>query len=73
MILERKYQSHRYYYMTKHPAISKRHRRYIQEKQLHDMAYDRRRRWQRSNPYSGHYRPSYDRMKNAKNAIMYSS
>jgi hypothetical protein len=33
------------------------------------MAADRRRRWQRQNPNSGHYRPSGDRMRSPNNAV----
>jgi hypothetical protein len=39
------------------------------ERELEEMAADRRRRWQRQNPNAGHYRPSGDRMRSPNNAV----
>lgn len=52
--------SHRY-------ATERRTLRLKKEKMLEDMAEDRRRRWQRSNPNSGRYRPSGDRQRSPNN------
>ena len=37
------------------------------ERKMEEMAEDRRRRWQRSNPDAGRYRPSGDRMRSPNN------
>lgn len=72
MSLQRKYQSYQYHANTKSRAGNKRHTRFMHEKELNEMSIDRRRRWQNKNINSGSYRPSFDRMKSPKNAIMYS-
>lgn len=52
--------SHRY-------AKERRTLRLKKEKDLEDMAEDRRRKWQRGNPNAGRYRPSGDRMRSPNN------
>ncbi|GAX13303.1 hypothetical protein FisN_17Hh244 [Fistulifera solaris] len=50
-------------------ALKRRHSRFAKEQAMEEMAAERRRRWQRSNPNSGSYRPSGDRMRSPNNAI----
>ena len=50
-------------------AGKRRQTRQDKERELEEMAADRRRRWQRQNPNAGHYRPSGDRMRSPNNAI----
>ena len=65
--LARQLQGKRFSEKAKSRASERRHFRFEKEKQLEDMAEDRRRRWQRSNPDAGRYRPSGDRMKSPHN------
>ena len=48
-------------------ATERRQIRFENERKMEEMAEDRRRRWQRSNPDAGHYRPSGDRMRSPNN------
>ncbi|CAB9522391.1 expressed unknown protein [Seminavis robusta] len=48
-------------------AEERRHTRFQKEKDLEEMAEDRRRKWQRNNPNSGRYTPSGDRQKSPNN------
>ena len=48
-------------------ATERRQIRFENERKLEEMAEDRRRRWQRSNPDAGRYRPSGDRMRSPNN------
>ena len=50
-------------------ALKRRHSRFAKEQAMEEMAAERRRRWQRSNPNSGSYRPSGDRMRSPNNAV----
>lgn len=62
-ILSRKQQSTLYRGRAKTKASIKRHIAYENLKQMEEMAEDRRRRWQRSNPDAGRYRASGDAMR----------
>lgn len=62
-ILTRRQQSSSYRGSAKTKAMEKRHIAHENLKQMEDMAEDRRRRWQRSNPDAGRYRPSGDMMR----------
>jgi len=62
-------QSHHYGSAARRRAAERRNRRSEKERALEAMAADRRRRWQRSNPNAGSYRPSGDRMKSPNNAV----
>lgn len=48
-------------------ATERRQIRFENERKMEEMAEDRRRRWQRSNPDAGRYRPSGDRMRSPNN------
>lgn len=50
-------------------ALKRRNSRFYKEQAMEEMAAERRRRWQRSNPNSGSYRPSGDRMRSPNNAV----
>lgn len=67
--LARRSQSSRFQGSAKKRAQTRRRTRHEKETQIEEMAADRRRRWQRQNPNSGHYRPSGDRMKSPNNAV----
>jgi len=67
--LARRSQSSRFQGRARQKATQRRQTRFNKEKELEEMAADRRRRWQRKNPNSGHYRPSGDRMKSPNNAM----
>jgi hypothetical protein len=67
--LARMSQSSRFKKNIQDRASERRRTRFAKEKDLEEMAEDRRRRWQRSNPNSGSYRPSGDRMKSPNNAM----
>jgi len=62
-------QSNRYAGAAHKRAKDRRTSRSEKERALEEMAADRRRRWQRSNPNSGAYRPSGDRMRSPTNAV----
>jgi hypothetical protein len=65
--LARQLQGKRFSQKAKSRATERRHFRHEKEKQLEEMAEDRRRKWQRGNPDAGRYRPSGDRMKSPNN------
>lgn len=65
--LARQLQGKRFSEKAKSRAEERRHFRHEKEKQLEDMAQDRRRRWQRGNPDAGRYRPSGSRLKSPYN------
>ena len=65
--LTRQLQGKRFSEKAKSRAEERRHFRHEKEKQLEDMAEDRRRRWQRGNPDAGRYRPSGSRLKSPYN------
>lgn len=67
--LARRSQSSRFQGKAKKRALERRSSRFQKEKDIEEMAEDRRRRWQRKNPNSGNYRPSGDRMKSPNNAM----
>lgn len=57
-IQSRKFQSSAYRGRAKSKAAEKRHLHFDNMKKMEEMAEERRRRWQRSNPSSGGYRPT---------------
>lgn len=61
--LARRTQSSRFQGKARTRAEERRHSRHEKEKQMEEMAEDRRRKWQRKNPDAGRYRPSGDMMK----------
>jgi hypothetical protein len=65
--LARRSQSSSFKNKTQKSAEDKRHIRFQKEKELEEMAEDRRRKWQRNNPNSGRYRPSGDRQRSPNN------
>jgi hypothetical protein len=67
--IARSQQSTQYAAAARVRATERRRTRAQQEREMEEMAADRRRRWQRSNPNSGNYRPSGDRMKSPNNAV----
>lgn len=67
--LARRSQSSRFQGKAKARAEERRSTRFQKEKDIEEMAEDRRRKWQRGNPNSGSYRPSGDRMKSPNNAV----
>jgi hypothetical protein len=67
--LARRSQSSRFQGKAHSRAQDRRHTRHNKETAIEEMAADRRRRWQRQNPNSGHYRPSGDRMRSPNNAV----
>jgi len=66
-ILARRSQSSRYRGMGQNKAAERRHSRFVKEKEIEEMAADRRRRWQRRNPDAGRYRPSGVRQQSPNN------
>jgi hypothetical protein len=66
-ILARKSQNRRYKESGKRRANERRQTRNDRERLLEEMAEDRRRRWQRSNPNAGSYRPSNRRQMSPNN------
>jgi hypothetical protein len=67
--LSRSRQSATFQRRAKDKADQRRQTRQKKEREMEEMAADRRRRWQRQNPNSGHYRPSGDRMRSPNNAV----
>ena len=67
--LARRSQSSRFHGKAKARAEERRTSRFEKEKELEEMAEDRRRKWQRKNPNSGNYRPSGDMMKSPNNCV----
>jgi uncharacterized protein (UPF0548 family) len=65
--LARRSQSSRFQGKFRSRALERRHTRNTKEQEMEEMSEDRRRRWQRSNPDAGRYRPSGDRMKSPEN------
>jgi hypothetical protein len=68
-ILARQSQSSRFQKAAQEKANVRRVTRASKERAIEEMAADRRRRWQRTNPNSGSYRPSGDRMRSPNNAV----
>jgi uncharacterized protein (UPF0548 family) len=66
-LMARQVQGKRFKEKAKSRASERRHFRFEKEKQLEEMAEDRRRRWQRTNKDTGRYRPSGHRMKSPNN------
>lgn len=66
-ILARKSQGRRFKLSASRRANARRKTRFDREKLLEQMAEDRRRRWQRSNPDAGRYRPSGHRQRSPNN------
>ena len=62
-ILARRAQSKSFQHKAKSRAQERRKNRFSKEKEIEEMAEDRRRRWQRANPDAGRYRPSGDRQR----------
>jgi len=67
--LARRSQSARFQGKARRFANKRRAERFQKEREMEEMATDRRRRWQRSNPNAGSYRPSGDRMRSPNNAV----
>lgn len=65
--LARRGQSSRFRGKASERATERRTTRSKKEREIEEMAEDRRRRWQRNNPSSGRWRPSGDRMKSPNN------
>ena len=65
--LARHYQSHRFHDKAHRRATERRSFRFAKEQELEEMAADRRRRWQRTNPDAGRYRPSGVRQQSPNN------
>ena len=65
--LARQSQSSRFHGKASKRASERRHMRYQKEKEIEEMAADRRRRWQRDNPSAGRYRPSGRRQQSPNN------
>ncbi len=66
-ILSRKSQGRRFKLSGSRRANERRKTRFDRERLLEQMAEDRRRRWQRSNPDAGRYRPSGHRQQSPNN------
>ena len=62
-------QNTRYTGAARRRARERRHTRTLKEREMEEMAADRRRRWQRGNPNAGAYRPSGERMRSPNNAV----
>jgi hypothetical protein len=65
--LTRQLQGRRFTEKANLRAAERREFRHNREKEIEEMAADRRRRWQRGNPDAGRYRPSGHRMKSPNN------
>ena len=65
--LARQSTSSRYQGKARSRATQRRHQRFQKEKEIEEMAEDRRRRWQRNNPDAGRYRPSNRRQQSPNN------
>ncbi len=65
--LSRLSQSKRFKDSGKRRGDDRRKERFERERLLEEMATDRRRRWQKSNPDAGRYRPSGDRIRSPNN------
>ena len=65
--LARQSQSSRFHGKARSRASERRQMRFQKEKEIEEMAADRRRRWQRQNPSAGHYRPSGRRQQSPNN------
>mmetsp|Transcript_101191 Transcript_101191/g.205323 ORF Transcript_101191/g.205323 Transcript_101191/m.205323 type:complete len:541 (+) Transcript_101191:218-1840(+) len=65
--LSRQMQGRRFKDVGSRRATDRRNTRFERERLLEEMATDRRRRWQKSNPDAGRYRPSGDRMRSPNN------
>ena len=68
-VMARRSQSSSFAKAAKERAQNRRKTRQTKEQLMEEMAVDRRRRWQRSNPNSGHYRPSGERMQSPNSAM----
>ncbi|GKY92065.1 hypothetical protein MPSEU_000178000 [Mayamaea pseudoterrestris] len=67
--LARRHQSNSFSKSAKTRAQTRRKTRHDMEQQMETMSTERRRKWHRSNPNVGHYRPSNDRLKSPLNAM----
>lgn len=65
--LARRKQGRRFQQSGSRRASERRHSRFQREKQLEEMAEDRRRKWQRQNQDAGRYRPSGRRQRSPNN------
>jgi hypothetical protein len=65
--LARRSQSSRFQGKAHRRATQRRQTRFEKEKEIEEMSLDRRRKWQRSNPDAGRYRPSGDRQRSPNN------
>lgn len=65
--LARRSQSSRFQGKAHRRATERRQTRFDKEKQIEEMSNERRRKWQRSNPDAGRYRPSGDRQRSPNN------
>jgi hypothetical protein len=65
--LARRSQSSRFQGKAHRRAKERRQTRFEKEKEIEEMSIDRRRKWQRTNPDAGRYRPSGDRQRSPNN------
>jgi hypothetical protein len=65
--LARRSQGKRFQSASHNRAQERRKSRFQREKQIEEMAEERRRKWQRTNPDAGRYRPSGDRQRSPNN------
>lgn len=68
--LARRSQSSRFKGKAHRRANERRRTRFEKEKEIEEMSDDRRRKWQRSNPDAGRYRPSGDRQRSPNNCYI---
>jgi hypothetical protein len=68
-VLARRSQSERYRTSSQAYVAQRRAQRDVKAREMEEMNADRRRRWQRTNPNAGQYRPSGERMRSPNNAV----
>jgi hypothetical protein len=68
-VLARRAQSERYRASSQAYVAQRRTQRDVKAREMEEMNADRRRRWQRTNPNAGQYRPSGERMRSPNNAV----
>jgi hypothetical protein len=68
-VLARRAQSERYRTSSQAYVAQRRAQRDTKAREMEEMNADRRRRWQRTNPNAGQYRPSGERMRSPNNAV----
>jgi hypothetical protein len=68
-VLARRSQSEHYRASSQAYVAKRRAQRDVKARGMEEMDADRRRRWQRTNPNAGQYRPSGERMRSPNNAV----